>query len=476
MSTSLPHLALAAVLGLALPACNLRDAMSADVSVVARAGAQQLRVDELAEMLAVAKTAGLRPEIVERWAQLWIDYSLFAQQMAAGDSLIDTGLVRRAMWFDIDSIRVDRFHAYLVDSLVDFDGAFVDSAFAAGDHRMLDVVLLEARPDLAPPQRDARRQEASALRARLAAGGSWDQAKVDYQQPGGGSRGGRIMVGRGTMSADLDPAAYALASGEMSHVIETPRGFYVLRRPALEEVREEYGLALRDTLVGRMQAQYLDGLPERWDVSVRGNAPAVMREAVDQPYAAIGSGKTLGTYRDGKLTVGEYIRWLAVLGIHQQVTNASDEQLRELVEALIRNEVLFHEADRRSIRITDDEFGLIRERYAGRLDTLRHAMDLDVLLSAGGTTPDMRQRLLELSVTRYLSQVMQRQRQMVSVPPFLAEALRERHEWSVAPAALERTVEETRARQAELAAAGAPGAVPPAPPAPPPGQGGADDR
>jgi parvulin-like peptidyl-prolyl isomerase len=465
------HIALA----LAIPACNLRDAMTADVSVVARAGEQQLRVDDLAEMLASAKTVGLRPGIVEQWAQLWIDYSLFVQQMAGGDSLIDTGLVRRAMWFDIDSIRVDRFHTYLVDSLVEFDTAYVDSAFAAGEHRMLDIVLLETRADLAPPERAAKRGEADALRGRLAAGGSWDQAKVDYQKPGGGSRGGRVMVGSGTMSPELDPVAFALAPGEMSDVIETARGFYLLRRPALEEVREDYAWALQDTLVGRMQAQFLEDLPERWRVAVRGNAPALMREAVGQPYAAIGSGKTLGTYRDGKLTVGEFVRWLPVLGIHQQVGGASDEQLHDLVEALIRNEVLFHEADQRNIRITDEEFALIRERYAVRLDTLRRAMDLDVLLSAGGTTPDMRQRLLELSVMRYLSEIMQRRRQMVSVPPFLAEALRERQDWSVAPAALERTVEETRARRAELANMAPEGDAPPAD-ASPQERGGGDDQ
>jgi hypothetical protein len=87
----------------------------------------------------------------------------------------------------------------------------------------------------------------------------------------------------------------------------------------------------------------------------------------------------------------------------------------------------------------------------------------------------MRQRLLELSVMRYLSEIMQRRRQMVSVPPFLAEALRERQDWSVAPAALERTVEETRARRAELANMAPEGAAPPAD-ASPQERGGGDDQ
>ena len=470
MKNLLPYLAFTGLVCVALPACNLRDAMSADVSVVARAGEQELRVDELAEMLAVAKTVGLRPEIVERWAQLWIDYSLFAQQMARGDSLIDSSLVRRAMWFDFDSIRVDRFHAYLVDSLVAFDSAFIDSAFAAGEHRMLDVMLLETQADAAPPQRDAKRREADAVRSRLAAGASWEEANAE------GSRGGRVMVARGTMSPDLDPVAFSLAPGELSDVIETARGFYLLGRPTLEQARDDYAFVLQDTLVGRMQGDYLEDLPTRWDVDVRGNAPALMREAVDQPYASIESQKALGTYRGGKLTVGEFVRWLAVLGIHQQIAAGTDEQLRDLVEALIRNEVLFHEADQRNIEITPDDFALVRQRYATRLDTLQQVMDLDVLLGAGGPTAEMRQRLLELAVRNYLTQVMQRQRQMISVPPFLAEALRERHEWSVASAALERTVEATRTRRAELANAEASGAAQPRPPAGPRQQGGADDR
>lgn len=104
----------------AQPACDLRDAMTTDVEVVAEAGSHELRVDELAEMV-TSSNVRLTRGAVEQWVQLWIDYSLFAQRVAAGDSLLDTLAVATAMWYDADSLLLGKFRARLVDSLVRVD-------------------------------------------------------------------------------------------------------------------------------------------------------------------------------------------------------------------------------------------------------------------------------------------------------------------------------------------------------------------
>ena len=57
---------------------NFRDAFSAHADVVARAAGQELTVTRLAELIAPQKTVPLRREVVDRIADLWVDYQLLA--------------------------------------------------------------------------------------------------------------------------------------------------------------------------------------------------------------------------------------------------------------------------------------------------------------------------------------------------------------------------------------------------------------
>ena len=67
----------------------------------------------------------LQPPAVERWAWLWVQYSLFLQRMAAGDSLVDTATVLEAMWPEVLIGTVDNNailnHVQFVLGLVDND-------------------------------------------------------------------------------------------------------------------------------------------------------------------------------------------------------------------------------------------------------------------------------------------------------------------------------------------------------------------
>ncbi len=71
---------------------------------------------------------------------------------------------------------------------------------------------------------------AKAAREKLLAGAEWSDVVKEYSD-GGDATGGKL--GSVTKS-ELDPvfanAAFALDSGELSHVVETPRGFHVIAR------------------------------------------------------------------------------------------------------------------------------------------------------------------------------------------------------------------------------------------------------
>lgn len=67
---------------------------------------------------------------------------------------------------------------------------------------------------------------------RLKAGEDFSRVVLDYSdEPGAGRRGGSLPpFGRGAMDKSFEEAAFALAPGELSGIVETQFGFHVIQR------------------------------------------------------------------------------------------------------------------------------------------------------------------------------------------------------------------------------------------------------
>src|SRR5439155_17330808 len=63
---------------------SLKDAFSTHPAAAARAGDQTLTVERLAELAARVKQMPLQTDNLTRLADVWIDYALFGQALAAG--------------------------------------------------------------------------------------------------------------------------------------------------------------------------------------------------------------------------------------------------------------------------------------------------------------------------------------------------------------------------------------------------------
>lgn len=79
------------------------------------------------------------------------------------------------------------------------------------------------------------REEAKALAERIARevreGKDWDRLWQEYSNEPGGRPGGDLgMFGHGQMVPAFEQAAFALAIGQTSEVVETPFGFHVIQR------------------------------------------------------------------------------------------------------------------------------------------------------------------------------------------------------------------------------------------------------
>ncbi|PKL93693.1 MAG: hypothetical protein CVV20_02350, partial [Gemmatimonadetes bacterium HGW-Gemmatimonadetes-1] len=85
----------------ALSACGKSDMFSAHPDVVAKAAGQELSAERVAEILTSVKGIQLEPEAAKFIADVWLDYTLFAQRVAEGDVMADSAFIREAMWTDV---------------------------------------------------------------------------------------------------------------------------------------------------------------------------------------------------------------------------------------------------------------------------------------------------------------------------------------------------------------------------------------
>jgi peptidyl-prolyl cis-trans isomerase C len=116
-------------------------------------------------------------------------------------------------------------------------------------------LLVAVARDATAEQKAAGRKRAEELRARLVAGEDFAAvAREASQDPGSAPRGGDLgRVYRGQTVPEFESAAFALAPGALSDVVETPYGFHVIRvadkkpagKLALVQVKERIEQSLK---------------------------------------------------------------------------------------------------------------------------------------------------------------------------------------------------------------------------------------
>ena len=116
-------------------------------------------------------------------------------------------------------------------------------------------ILVKVANDAGEPAKTAARKKAEDLLAKVRAGGDFAAlARKNSDDPGSAAKGGDLgFFGRGTMTPAFESAAFALESGKVSDVVETPFGFHIIRtdehKPGgvkpLDAVRDEIVQTLR---------------------------------------------------------------------------------------------------------------------------------------------------------------------------------------------------------------------------------------
>ena len=436
---------------LALAGCGgLRDMFTAHTDAVAVVDGRDLTAERVAGLFVGSRGLAVQSEVMTRFSHLWVNYMLFADRVLAGDSLIDSAAVLAANWPSVHQILISRFHDQVVGERTTLDSAGVDSAYGAGEYRLIRHILIRADTGLSASQIDAKRRQAERLRVQAAAGG-WERANQSSEDPNAKAQNGTVgVIGRGETVEPFDVAAFALGPGELGPVTETPFGFHVIRRPALGEVRQQFREGVEQRLVARLDSTFLAELPRRLNLKVRSGAAASVREVARDPMGSRQSRRVLASFDGGRFTAGDLARWFDLLPPQaaQQIPTATDDDLRNFVQALARNAMLLAETHTAGVELTSEEFGRLRGDLAMQVLELKTALRLDSL--SAEDTAASRKELAAARVNAYLSRIAEEPQALVPVPGPLADYLREHASWRVYAAGVQRAFDLARTQRAAL--------------------------
>jgi len=465
----------------ALAGCSgLRDAISAHQDVVARAAGQQLSVAQLGAALGSTQIP-LRRDVVDRVAELWVDWQLLGQAVAGGDSLLDTATIWAANWPAVDQRLADHLHDALIGTRAQFTSGQVDSAYNAGDVRWLDHILIGVAHGATPAVQAAKRREAESVLAQLHRGA--DFAKLAQQKstdPATTRNGGVLgLVLRGQMVKPFDSAAWLLKPGEYSGVVESPYGYHIIWRPKLDQVRDSFAARLHELAVMRFDSTFVDSLNKHAEVAVRSSAPVAVRAAAQNLREAKQQTRVLATYAGGQLTERDLARWMQAFAPQTvaMIGQAPDSTLVLFVKSIARNAMLIHTAEERHITLTAADRDSIREAYRRDLGDMIMRLGVSPDSLAGDSTA-RRSRAVAVAnrVQAYFNDVVASspRHAFFDVPPFLADVLRSRFSWEVSPVGVDRALAKAKQLRgpeapAPVPAPGGAGPTRPAPGGPPMG-------
>ena len=422
----------------------LSDAFKAHSETVAQVQDQELSVDRLAQLFAQGTDIRVGRDVAYELAHHWVNVTAFAKRMAAGDSLLDSALVRNAMWLELMQLNIARFTRDLLSDRRQLSEVAVDSAFRVGEMRMLAHVLRRVGPETSPAERERQRLTAERIRERLMDGGSWESANEQSEDEAAKAANGSLgLVRRGQSVPRFENAAYALRPGGLSEVTETRFGYHIIYRPELDEVRDAFAEWLRQDIAARVDSAYGEELLDARRVKVRRNAAATIREVVADPWRSLESTTVIATFSGGRFTAGEFARWLSYLpdAAVDDLIGAPHSDVASFIRRLVLQELLSRQADSAGVQYGDSLYDLVAAQYRFAVESLWNAVGLepDSLAAAGATLQDRESEAMR-RIDRYFDAILARETELQSVPPSLAIQLRDATEWKILPAGIEQAL------------------------------------
>lgn len=456
--------------------CGKGGMFSAHNDVVATAAGQELSAEKLATFLTTNKQTkvNLTPEAVEFVANLWVDYTLYAQALATNKLTTDSALVAEAMWPMIAEHEATAWRDTLVARGVKVSDAMVDSAYKADSLRVGQHILIRADSTATPAEKAQARKTADALLAKLKGGASFGQlAMENSQDPGSAADSGMMApTPRKTFVPPFDKVFWLLKPGEMSGVVATEFGYHIIRFPTEPEARRLWRQALAAPQQQAVETAYFANLEKTADMQVKPGAVARMRAALVDMDGKRNDKATLVTWKGGEFTTADFIRWVKAAttdpmqgpDLLAKIKGAPDSQYTKFAKSLGQNALLLAEAQKNKITLSAADWRSLQDGFTAELDSVKLNMGLgpDVLDPKASTSE--RSKAAALKVDQYFDNLVTQKAQLRFLPGMLAWTLRGRMKHEVSATGSKLALDLATAKMsADSTASMKPGALTPAP-------------
>ncbi len=435
-------------------ACQgFKEAFTAHVDVVAKAGSQELTVSQLAKLLAGVQVP-VTPDIAKAIANIWMDFQLLGQAAAANDTLNQPKVVDDALWGLIAQQRFGKFHDQLVKTYPGLDTIGTAADYAKGEFLAAQHILFLVAPTSTPAQKDSIHRQASMVRAEVTSANFARMAKEYSGDPGSKDRGGQLDVfTKGQMVAPFQAAVLALQPGQISPLVQTQYGYHIIRRNSYDEVKAEFVRAASGPAIQKADSAWMAGLDAAANIKIVPTAASTVKNVVPDLEGHTKDKTVLATWTGGDFTVARLVKWLEAAPqkeqLAEQVRAAPDSSIVTLLRQVLRTELLLRAADSAKVVLDSAEMASIRATYSAAVVNLWNKLGVSpTLLADSGKTPTARQRVAAGIVDGFLDRLMHQQAQFVPIAPPMEKVMREKYGAKLSTAGLERAVEATRQAKA----------------------------
>src|SRR5215831_402367 len=441
-----------AACGVLLTACEgLKEALTAHVDVVARAGSQQLSVTRLGDLLGNAKIqVPVNHETAEIVAQIWTGFQQLAYAAAHNDSLADHKAIDVAIAPILNIQKLQRFmdslqKTFKVDSATESEYNQASGGLLAARH----ILIAYKNPGVPVTQaeKDSVKKKADQVRSQVTAANFTQMAEKYSGDPGVKQNHGNYGVfEHGFMLPQFEDATKALKPGEISQPVETQYGFHIIQRYTYADAKAEFGAKYVETAQRAADTTYMSRLAKDANIEVKETAPAALKAAVKDQAKHRTDKTAMATYKGGTLTVGDLLGWLETFPPNQQmaqrIPQAPDSALKPFIKQMAVQQVLLAKADSAKVQIPEPDKQNMYTQVGQLVTNIWQALGVDPkqLAVSAKRTPE-KERLAASRADAYLDRMMSGQVQPLSPPLPLKKLLDAKYEASVNSAGLDRATE-----------------------------------
>lgn len=444
--SSLAVLALSAT---TLAACGgLKDALTAHVDVVAKAGSQELSVTRLSDLLGNAKLGiPINKDVATLVARdLWVPYQLLALAAARGDSLTDPKAIDAAASGMLENAKLARFMESVSATMPVDSGTEAGYLSGKGDLYAARHILLLVPQDATPAVKDSIRRRIDGIRAQVTPANFADMAKKNSQD-NTAARGGDLGVfARGAMVKPFGDALAALKPGEISPVVETQFGYHIVQRSSWADAKAAYVAQAGGRSRQVAESTYIAAAQAEAAVKLKSDAAATTKAVARDPIAHRKDNTVLATFKGGELTAARLALFMLASPqssrLQQQIQGAPDSLVNQFVTNQTQRELLLKRADAAKSGLGAEEMASLHRDFAQAVQQTWLALGVDPKsLTDSAKTPGDRERLAAARVEAFMDRVMAGQQQPIPVPAPLQLVLMDKFDAKVNAAGVDRAVE-----------------------------------